>query len=165
MLLIRLKIILSTCINSFNHIAICRNLFSKLFLKMHIFFVERLQIVTIMYCLNLIKLITNRWAWALVPTNLVELGNALAWGGGIHGNPVSGPNQAPSHWTIQWNTYRPILTWPIPQAGGRDGKKPKHKMARKQQAITTTLCKELQARNCVYKSQGAPARGIGLPLV
>ena len=54
-----------------------------------------------------LKLITNRWAWALVPTKLVEPGNALAWGGGIHGNPASGPHQAPSHWTIQWNTYRP----------------------------------------------------------
>ena len=56
---------------------------------------------------NVIKLITNRWAWALVPTKLVEPGNALAWGGGIHGNPASSPHQAPSHWTIQWNTYRP----------------------------------------------------------
>ena len=55
----------------------------------------------------IIKLITSRWAWPLVPTKLVEPGNALAWGGGIHGNPASGPHQAPSHWTIQWNTYRP----------------------------------------------------------
>ena len=39
------------------------------------------------------------------------------------------------------------------------------KMAHKQLAIATTLCKELQASNCVYKSQGAPARGIGPPLV
>ena len=37
------------------------------------------------------------------------------------------------------------------------------KLARKQQAIATTLCKELQARNCVYKSRGAPARDIGPP--
>jgi len=43
--------------------------------------------------------------------------------------------------------------------------KPKHKLARKQQAIAITLCKELQASNFVYKSQGAPARGIGPPLV
>ena len=44
----------------------------------------------------------------------------------------------------------------------REGReKLKHKMARKQQAIATTLCKELQASNCIYKSQGAPARGIG----
>ena len=57
----------------------------------------------------------------------------------------------------------PILTWPIPQEGGRDGKKPKHKMACKQQAIATTLCEEMQASNCVYKSRGAPARGIGPP--
>ena len=53
----------------------------------------------------------------------------------------------------------------IPQEEGRDEKKPKHKMARKQQAIATTLCEELQASNCVYKSRGAPARGIGPPLV
>ena len=46
-----------------------------------------------------------------------------------------------------------------------DGKKPKYKMARKQQAIATTLCEELQASNCIYKSRGAPARGIRPPLV
>ena len=40
-----------------------------------------------------------------------------------------------------------------------------HKMARKQQAIATTLYEELQASNCVHKSRGAPARGIGPPLV
>ena len=66
---------------------------------------------------------------------------------------------------MQWNTYQPILTWPLPQEGGRDGKKPKQKMARKQQAIATTLCEELQASNCAYKSRGAPARGIRPPLV
>ena len=33
----------------------------------------------------------------------------------------------------------------LKREGGRDGKKPKHKMARKQQAIETTLCEELQA--------------------
>ena len=38
-------------------------------------------------------------------------------------------------------------------------------MACKQQAIATTLCEELQASNCVYKSQGACARGIGPPPV
>ena len=48
---------------------------------------------------------------------------------------------------------------------GGMGKKPKHKMARKQQAIATTLCEELQASNCIYKSRGAPARGIRPPLV
>ena len=44
----------------------------------------------------------------------------------------------------------PILTWPIPQEGGRDGKKPKHQMVRKEQAIATTFCDELQASNWVY---------------
>ena len=57
--------------------------------------------------LGLIVMHLNSSSWALVPTKFVELGNALVWGGGIHGNPVSGPHQAPSHWTIQWNTYRP----------------------------------------------------------
>ena len=38
-------------------------------------------------------------------------------------------------------------------------------MAHKQQAIATTLCKELQASNCVYKSQDTPATGIGPPPV
>ena len=38
-------------------------------------------------------------------------------------------------------------------------------MARKQQAIAATLCEELQASNCICKSQGAPARGIGPPLL
>ena len=32
-------------------------------------------------------------------------------------------------------------------------------------AIAKTLCEELQASNCIYKSRGAPARGIGPPLV
>ena len=31
--------------------------------------------------------------------------------------------------------------------------KTQHKMASKQQAIGTTLCEELQASNCIYKSQ------------
>ena len=54
----------------------------------------------------------------------------------------------------------------LKREGGRDGKKPKHKMGRKQvQAFATTLYEELQASNCVYKSRGAPARGIGPPLV
>ena len=38
----------------------------------------------------------------------------------------------------------------LPQEGGRDGKKPKHKMARKQLSIATTLCEELQASKCIY---------------
>ena len=75
---------------------------------------------TLPYRKTKVKLISNRWAWALLPTKLVEPRNALAWGGGIHGNPVSSPYQALSHWAIQWNTYRPILTWPIPQKGGRE---------------------------------------------
>ena len=52
----------------------------------------------------------------------------------------------------------------LKREGGME-KKPKHKLARKQQAIATLLCEELQASNCVYKSRGAPARRIGPPLV
>ena len=126
---------------------------------------SQLKLLFFNFLLSVVKFITNRRAWVLVPTKLVEPGKCLAWGGGFHGNPASSPHPAPSHWTIQWNTYRPMLTWPIPQEGGRDGKKPKHKMACKQQAIATTLCEELQASNCVYKSRGAPARRIGPPLV
>ena len=44
-------------------------------------------------------------------------------------------------------------------ARGREGwEKPKHKASH-----FKTLCEELQASNCVYKSQGAHARGIGPP--
>ena len=53
----------------------------------------------------------------------------------------------------------------VVQAETASKQKPKHKMARKQQAIVTTLCEELQASNWIYKSRGAPARGIGPPLV
>ena len=76
-------------------------------------------------------------------------------GGGIHGNPVSGPHQAPSQWAIQWNTYGPN-TYLAHTLRGREGwEKPKHKLARE----------ELQTSNCIYKSRGAPARGIGPPLL
>ena len=56
-----------------------------------------------------------------------------------------------------------ILTWPLPYKGGRDGKNQSTKWHTNSQAkcIATTLRKELQASNCVFKSQGAPARGIG----
>ena len=55
------------------------------------------------------------------------------------------------------NTYLALTS---SQEGEREGwEKPKHKMTRKQQAIATTLYKELQASNCIYKSRGAPSRG------
>ena len=53
----------------------------------------------------------------------------------------------------------------IVQSETASKQKPKHKLARKQQAIVTTLCEELQASNCVCKSRGAPVRGIGPLLV
>ena len=40
----------------------------------------------------------------------------------------------------------------LKREGGREGKKPKHKMACKQQSIATPLCEELQASNYIYKS-------------
>ena len=56
----------------------------------------------ILLLLSLIfKLITNRWAWALVPTKLVEPGNALTCGRGIHGNPASGPHPTRNSWCLK----------------------------------------------------------------
>jgi len=52
------------------------------------------------------------------------------------------------------------LLYLAPTSRGREGwEKPKHKLAHKQQAVVITLCEELQASNCIYKSRGAPARG------
>ena len=60
--------------------------------------------------------------------------------------------------------YLPTSTYLALTSRGKEGReKLKQKMARKQQAIATTLCKELQASNCVCKSRGVPARGIELP--
>ena len=70
------------------------------------------------------------------------------------------------HHTVQFSGILTGQYLPGPYLKKREGlEKAKHKMARKQQAIATTLCEELQASNCVYKSQGAPARGIGPPPV
>ena len=57
-----------------------------------------------------------------------------------------------------------ILTQPTPR--GREGGmgKPKHKLARNSKQLQQH-CEELQASNCVYRSRGAPARGIGPPLL
>ena len=74
------------------------------------------------------------------------------------------PNRHRHTGTLQWNTYRPPTHLPILTREGGMGKT-KHKMAAKQQANATTLCEELRASNCVYKSQGAPTKCIGPPLV
>ena len=50
--------------------------------------------------------------------------------------------------TLQWNTYQPT-TYVAQQEGGRDWTKPSTKW---QQPNATTLCEELRASNCVYKS-------------
>ena len=69
------------------------------------------------------------------------------------------PCERPPPGTIKLNNsveYLPTNTYlalTSSQEGEREGwEKPKHKMARKQQAITTTLYEELQASNCIYKS-------------
>ena len=50
--------------------------------------------------------------------------------------------------------YLPTNTYLVLTSRGREGReKLKQKMARKQHAIATTLCKELQASNCVYTLQ------------
>ena len=75
------------------------------------------------------------------------------------------PHQVPSHWNTSVE-YLPTPYLPSPSSQGKGGKgKTKHKMAAKQQANATTLCEELRASNCVYKSQGAPTKCIGPPLV
>ena len=60
--------------------------------------------------------------------------------------------------------HQPILTWALHQVKMEEGMgktKVQIKMACEQQAIAKALYEELQASNCVYKSQSAPARGIG----
>ena len=83
----------------------------------------------------LFKLLTNRWAWVVVPT---KLGNALAWRGGIHGNPASGPHQALSHWTIVWNTYLPIPGPYLKREGGM-GKNQSKKWYTNNKLLQSTL--------------------------
>ena len=79
------------------------------------------------------------------------------------------PCERPPPGTITLNNsveYFPTNTYLAYTSRGREGwEKPKHKLACKQQAIATTLCKELQASNCIYKLGAAPARGIRPPLV
>ena len=105
--------------------------------------------------INIVKVITNRRVWALVPNKLVEPGNAIAWGGGgLHGNPASGP---PPGTVILNNSPSPCLK----REGGMG--KPKHKLLCERQAIAITW-QELRARNCVRQPWGAPKSDIG-PLV
>ena len=73
--------------------------------------------------------------------------------------PYKWVHQVPSHLTVQWNTYQPILTWPWTNEGGRVGKK--HSQATK---LLRQHCEELRASNCIYKLQGVPARAIRPPL-
>ena len=97
-----------------------------------------------------VKLITNRWelgCWCL-----------QSWGsqamlkhkeGGIHGNPTSGTPQALSHWTVQWNTYEPVLTWPWTKESGRVGKKKNStKMSSKQQESSEDTAQNYKEARC-----------------
>ena len=64
-------------------------------------------------------------------------------------------------------TYQ-YLVIPCPELKreGRVGKNTEQKWQARNKAIANTLCKELPPRNCVYKSQSAPAApagGIGPP--
>ena len=55
--------------------------------------------------------------------------------------------------TEQISGVLPTNTYLAYISRGREGwEKLKHKLARKRQAIATTLCEELQASDCVYKS-------------
>ena len=79
------------------------------------------------------------------------------------------PCERPPPGTVTLNNsveYLPTNTYLAHTSRGRAGwEKTKAQNGLKQQAIATTLCEELQASNCEYKSRGAPARGIGPPLV
>ena len=55
-----------------------------------------------------------------------------------------------------------ILTWPWTKEGGRFGKKHSAKMASKKPTYCVNSLRRT-ASNYLYKSQGAPARGIGPP--
>ena len=63
------------------------------------------------------------------------------------------PWEQPPPSTVTLNSsveYLPTQYLPSPhREGGMGWEKTKHKLARKQQAIETTLCEELQASNCV----------------
>ena len=66
---------------------------------------------------------------------------------------------------ILTNQYLVILG-PELKREGRVGKNTEKKWQASNKAIANTLCKDLQARNCVYRSQStlaAPAGGIGPP--
>ena len=77
-------------------------------------------------------------------------GQCLAWEGGIHGNPASGCHQAPSHWTIQWNTYLALTS-----RRGRDWKKQSTKWH-----ANSKLLQQHFAKNCkqatVYTNHKVP---------
>ena len=110
------------------------------------------------------KLITNRWAWALVLTKLVEPGNALAWGGGIHGNPASGLHQAPSHWTIQWNTYDQYFPGFYLKREGGMGRNQSTKGTQTASYCNNTL-RRTASKQLHICHEVPRARGIGSPLV
>ena len=61
------------------------------------------------------KLITNRWAWALVPTKLVKLGTALAWGGGTLSMATlrATPTQPQSPWCLKRRGQRTRVKWDL----------------------------------------------------
>ena len=67
---------------------------------------------------------------------------------------------------ILTNQYLVILGPELKREGRVGKKKTEKKWQASNKAIANTLCKDLQARNCVYRSQSAlaaPAGGIGPP--
>lgn len=77
------------------------------------------------------------------------------------------PGTATINWSVEYLPTNTFFSLPGPELkreGGREGwEKTLHKnWQASNKATLPTLCKELQAGNCLHKSQGAPAKSIGL---
>ena len=83
--------------------------------------------VQVQWTYVVVKLITNRWAWALVPPKLAEPGNALAQGRRYKPwQPCERPPPGTvTIWSVESLPTNKFfsLTWPWTKEGGRAGKR------------------------------------------
>ena len=117
--------------------------------------------VQVQWTYVVVKLITNRWAWALVPPKLAEPGNALAQGRRYKPwQPCEGPHQAPSQWTGQWNPFQPICFFPLPgpelkREGGLE-KNTAQKLASKQQGSSAHTLRRTASKQLLIQVTRCP---------